>query len=623
VQHLRTLPLWNTLAVAMSALAAAGVFLAVLIAGHEVNRLDRAAAEERLALVVERLENAVSRSSEQRYRMKQGVAASTAVVDALRGAGADDDALEDALSRLRTPGDSGLPIQLWSRNGSVVYSDIPVTADPERAPTYDVPLEAEPSYGSFHQADGQVRYYSTAPVLHGGEVLGWVVQLRRIGSPATAESLQPIIGQAARVLFHYPGDSVWVTLAGEAVPAPVAFLPAGSTAEYTSGDGETILLRSRQVAASPWNVVVEMPAAILGGGGNRFMRRTLLGGLLLVLAAIGAAALVSRRLTRGLRRLSEATEGLARGDYRTRVQPGVGGEEMARLAAAFNGMAEQVAGSHAALEERLREARALTADLSAANVRAEEARERAEAADRAKSEFLATMSHEIRTPINAVMGFCQVLELEGLPDERRREYLERTQRAARQLATLVDDVLDLSKIQSGTLSVVRVATPVQPAIDAACAIVSGLVATKGIALHVSVAPELTASADPQRLEQVVLNLLSNAVKFTPAGGRVSVTASAFPGGEPDEDGAEGQHVEIVVADNGIGIASEQLERIFEPFVQAHSGYTREFGGTGLGLSISRRLARLMDGDVVAESTPGVGSRFTVVLPAAVKAPASS
>jgi signal transduction histidine kinase len=283
---------------------------------------------------------------------------------------------------------------------------------------------------------------------------------------------------------------------------------------------------------------------------------------------------------------------------------------MARLAAAFNTMAEQVATSHAELQQRLAESRTLMEDLSAAHRRAEAARAQAEAADRAKSDFLATMSHEIRTPINAVLGFCQVLELEDLSEERRREYLQRAQRAARQLASLVDDVLDLSKIQSGVMAIDPSPTPVRPAIDAVCIMLSESTRRKALAVTVDVEQDTVVHADPQLLQQILLNLMSNAVKFTPDGGRIAIGARV----RCDNGTAPAVHVNV--EDSGIGVPADQLERIFEPFVQADSSYTREFGGTGLGLAISRRLARLMGGDVVAASSEGAGSRFTLLLPSA-------
>lgn len=597
----------------MALLAGAVVFLAVMLARHEVARVDRAVAAERLEHVVDRVENLTSRAAEQRYRVKQAASAQPAVIAALQGADMEDGDLREALALLRSPSDSGLPIQIWTPNGGIAYSDMPVALPGERGPQPLAPLEEEPSYGAFHEVEGEVRYYSTAPVRVNGAIIGWVVQLRRLGNPANAATFQDLIGPDARVLLHYPGDSVWITLGGELTPAPAAVPPPDSTVEYVI-NGERLLLRAKQVQAAPWLVMVETPNVMIGAS-DRYLRRTLAGGLLLALVAGAVALLLSRRLTRGLRRLSDATRGIAGGDFSTRVDPGVGGEEMTRLAEAFNSMAGEVAASHAALEERLREAQALSRDLSEANRRAEEARARAEEADRAKSEFLATMSHEIRTPINAVLGFSQVLELDDLPDARRREYLQRSQRAARRLASLVDDILDLSKIQSGKLSVSPRPVPVRTAVDAACAMVSQAAAGKAIALDVVVAPDIVAVADPQRLEQVLLNLVANAVKFTPEGGRVTIHAALLNGGDA------APRVEIVVADSGIGIAPDQLERIFDPFVQGHTGYTREFGGTGLGLNISRRLARLMDGDIVAESTPGVGSRFTVIMPAAAAAPA--
>ncbi|HSJ24710.1 MAG TPA: ATP-binding protein [Longimicrobiales bacterium] len=609
----RSVSLRALLAVALSGMAVVAVLLSVVIAGREVRRLNYVAADERLALVAEQLSNLASRTAEQRRELLLSVASDSVVVMALRGEDVDPDALVDRLSRLRGGADAGLPIELRDRDGRVVFSDLPAELTLERPPARPVPLGSAPAYGAFHSEGDAVLYYSTAPVTDAGERLGWIAQRRRVGSPGAAEELQHLIGQDARVYYYYEGDSIWVTLAGAPVTAPLSLPPPGD-AVIRESDGERTLVRARGVEGIPWYIVVEMSDAVIADGARGFMARMLGAGVFLILAGVAAAVLLSQRLTRGLRRLAQATDRVAAGDYAARVDADAGSEEMDRVAAAFNSMATQVAASHDELEARLREARTLTEELSEAHLRAEEARLRAEAADRAKSDFLATMSHEIRTPINAVLGFNQVLELDDLPDATRRDYLKRSQRAARQLAALVDDVLDLSKIQSGNLTVAPRPAPVQPAVDAACALVSQVVESKRMSLDVSVEPDLVAHADPQRLEQVLLNLLANAVKFTPEGGQVSVHAALR------KDGTAAPRVEIAVTDSGIGIDPDKLEEIFEPFVQGHSGYTREFGGTGLGLSISRRLARLMDGDIVADSAPGSGSRFTLVLPAVAEAP---
>lgn len=256
---------------------------------------------------------------------------------------------------------------------------------------------------------------------------------------------------------------------------------------------------------------------------------------------------------------------------------------------------------------------------------AREARALALAASKAKSDFLATMSHEIRTPINAILGYAQLLELGvsgGLTDEQRRQ-VERIVSSTRHLLMLVNEVLDLAKVESGTLEVRQDAAVAGNTVDAALDLVRPLAAEKGVRLSEQCEGERAAAyfADEPRVRQILVNLIGNAIKFTEAGGEVTIQCAL---GAPSPDGAhtnpDGDYVAIRVRDSGIGIPHGQLDAIFEPFVQAaaegENAYTRRRMGTGLGLAISRQLARRMHGDITVESEPGRGSTFTLWLPAA-------
>ena len=252
---------------------------------------------------------------------------------------------------------------------------------------------------------------------------------------------------------------------------------------------------------------------------------------------------------------------------------------------------------------------------------AEDARLAAEAANRAKSTFLATMSHEIRTPINAILGYADLLDLEiaGELTSQQRDYLRRLHGSSRHLLTLVDDVLDLAKVDAGQLRVRHDVAPIAPVVDAAVALVAPLAEAKGLALRVDVPEDAQFRGDEHRVRQILLNLLTNAVKFTAPGGEVRVQVQAVerpPSALRDLPVSRyGGWTAIAVRDTGIGIAADRLDAVFDPFVQVDEGLTRARGGTGLGLTISRRLARLMDGDLSLESEPDVGSAFTLWLPA--------
>jgi signal transduction histidine kinase len=259
---------------------------------------------------------------------------------------------------------------------------------------------------------------------------------------------------------------------------------------------------------------------------------------------------------------------------------------------------------------------------------AERARCDAEAAARAKSDFLATMSHELRTPINAITGYTQLLELgvAGPVTDAQRGYLNRLHASGRHLLGLVDDVLDLANIERGRMSITRERLNTGGVVGAALALITPEAAARSIRLYDEREGDvgLPFVGDEHRVRQILLNLLSNAVKFTPPGGTVAVGCDHVvrrPGERAP--GPDGEWVCISVRDTGIGIAPDQQAAIFEPFMQADSSRTRTAGGTGLGLALSRRLARLMGGDLAVDSQLGQGSTFTLFLPVAPAQPAAA
>jgi signal transduction histidine kinase len=236
--------------------------------------------------------------------------------------------------------------------------------------------------------------------------------------------------------------------------------------------------------------------------------------------------------------------------------------------------------------------------------------------NRLKSDFLATMSHELRTPLNSIIGFSDVLgSIESL-DDRQKRYVQNIRSSGRMLLEMINDILDLAKIEAGKMEVKPTACRMEAIVSAQCDMVRPLADRKRIDLSYSIDPGVDElEQDPAKVQQILANLLSNAVKFTPDGGRIEVharPADGRPGFGPD--------VFVDVVDTGVGIAEEEQLAIFEKFRQGRvfqagdDAMTREFSGTGLGLSITRELCRLLGGDVSVESRLGQGSRFTVRLP---------
>ena len=248
-----------------------------------------------------------------------------------------------------------------------------------------------------------------------------------------------------------------------------------------------------------------------------------------------------------------------------------------------------------------------------------DARLKAEAASRAKSDFLAIMSHELRTPLNAILGYSELIELgvSGDVSEVVRDQMGRVRRAAKHLLGLVNDILDLAKFEAGRLAVASVPAVASEAVASAIALVQPQAETRNLTLVVTptVAELPTYMGDEERVRQILVNLLSNAVKSTDPGGTITVdgewTTSPDPRARLQPKRA---HVKLSVTDTGIGIPAEKLAAIFEPFVQAEQGPTRTREGSGLGLTIGLRLARAMGGDLTVQSEVGVGSIFALWLP---------
>jgi signal transduction histidine kinase len=276
--------------------------------------------------------------------------------------------------------------------------------------------------------------------------------------------------------------------------------------------------------------------------------------------------------------------------------------------------AEELAAQHHQLQEQALELEMQSDELQRANdallVHGEElerARAAADEANHAKSQFLAVMSHELRTPLNAIGGYVQLIELgiHGPVTDAQRESLDRIIRAQRHLLRLINDVLNLARIEAGRVEYVTERVDLRELIDSVMPMIETQMLAAKLTARTEAASGVVASADREKVQQILINLLTNAVKFTPAGGTIVTRA----------DAAE-HRVCVAVTDSGIGIPADKLGSIFAPFVQVDTTHTRAREGSGLGLAISRDLARGMGGDLTVQSEAGRGSTFTLLLPKA-------
>ncbi len=243
------------------------------------------------------------------------------------------------------------------------------------------------------------------------------------------------------------------------------------------------------------------------------------------------------------------------------------------------------------------------------------ARDEAVGANRAKSQFLANMSHELRTPLNAIIGYSEMLREDALADgnEALSADLQRIHSAGKHLLSLINDVLDLSKIEAGQMDIYLETVPLEPLLADVVSTIRPVVEKNGNSLVTELAPNLgTVHLDVTKVRQTLFNLLSNAGKFT-SGGRVLLRAER-------ESGGSGDTIVLAVTDSGIGMTPEQMENLFVPFKQADASTSRRYGGTGLGLAICDHFCRMLGGTIQAKSTPGEGSTFTVRIPAETRRP---
>ena len=393
-----------------------------------------------------------------------------------------------------------------------------------------------------------------------------------------------------------------------ALPQVRTALTGASTARadlVTTGrdpDGKEVLSAFQRIDPPGWWVFVEEPTSVAFAPIESAIWRTALLLVVFLLVAVVTSVLLARNLVRPIESIQVAAAKIGSGALDQRIDIS-SRDELGALAEEFNRMAARLEASYVGLEQQVQER---TRELANALAELDEKSRELEAASHHKSEFLANMSHELRTPLNAISGFSQVLrkQLFGEINEKQAEYLDDILGSARHLLSLIDDVLDLSKVEAGQIDLQVAPFSLSGALERGVAVVRERATKGGVRVSLSSDPRVdTVMGDERRIRQVIFNLLSNAVKFTPAGGTVEIAAAQRDG-----------EVRVSVTDTGPGIALEDQERIFEEFQQAAAGKEQR-EGTGLGLALSKRLVELHGGRIWVDSDLGNGSTFVFTLPA--------
>lgn len=467
-----------------------------------------------------------------------------------------------------------------------------------------------PSYSAYYERDdGSSGYRYAQPLRFGGDCRTCHVAVQ--AKEAIAALTQPATRSAMR------GTSVATTSPGSLNPLPVNPLPT------EANDGDTLPVLAGIVS-------VEFPSRI--DAAERQLNRVFILGALLLASALAITTfyyITTRLILQPVRVLQETADKVALGDLNIRSDISTG-DEFQQLAETFNKMLTNLKGSSDKLVALNKSLDLRLGQLAESNVALFES-------NRLKSEFLANVSHELRTPLNSILGFADLLkDAIGAPTEAKStRYINNILTSGRHLLDLINDLLDLAKIEAGRMEVRSEPLSVSDMFEGLTNLLQSLLQQKKLTLSVSTSADVPIlQTDPGKLQQVLYNFLSNAIKFSPSGQIIDLKATleepeltSGDGGEmptstprlPRPDRARNEmsdetYVRISVVDRGPGIAPDKQNVIFEKFRQIDGGHTRSHGGSGLGLAISKELMLLMGGTIGVKSKVGEGATFWILLP---------
>lgn len=439
----------------------------------------------------------------------------------------------------------------------------------------------------------RLMYFPTlAPVKSNDKTVGYAVIWKMLhATPESVEQLAQLLGSDGRIYFGNDDGKFWTNLVKPVIQPSIGLARLRSFAEYERGNGEPVMGAMRPIPNSKWLLWVELSSVTLYGTIHHYLHWMMLLGTILIIAGSLGGWIMSRNITIPLKQLKNAAANIANGDYTLQVES-TGKDELAELAASFNIMAMNVRKAQENLERKVQE-RTLELQNAVEDIKNEKENVKK------KDEFISIASHELRTPLTTIKSFFQFTGKELPPESKSMGLINRASRQVKRMENLIDDLLDVSRINTGKMEYRMEVIDFLPFLKDIIDSVQEISPSHRIIIEQSVSARI--KADPNRIEQAFINLLNNAIKFSPDADQVLIRCELVAGG-----------ICVTIKDYGIGISGQHLDTLFDKFAQAERD--PRFQGLGLGLFISSEIIKRHGGSISVLSQPGLGSEFTIQLP---------